>query len=559
LKKRVFACLCVAIGLSSALAGCSDSGVKPDAGNGKTAEGSKVSAGGQFPITNEKITLKVLVKGPQAVEDFRTNELTKWLEEKTNIHIEWDVANEKAALDKLNLVLGSGDYPDVILGFDVSNTQQLIYGSQGVFVPLNKLIDKYGVETKKAFDAVPGAKDNITAPDGNIYALPQINDCYHCSMPQKAWIYKPWLDKLGLKMPTTTDEFYEVLKAFKTKDPNGNGKADEIPMSGAAVGPNVGIDQFLMNPFIINPIDPIDASGGARRLFIKDGKVTVPFDKPEWKDGLVYLHKLYSEGLISPLTFTQDRNQAKQMGENPENVIVGVIAQQHNGVFTEFYGKSGRWLNYVTIPSLKGPKGNQVAPTLNSIKPGRFIITKAAKNQEAAFRLADLLTTPELALRIEIGRPDQEWKWADKSELGINGKPAIWKRIKTIPFDLQNITWAQTGPTVRTSDFRLGEVADKEKPQEIILYNETKNSYEPYKQDPKTAMPQLFFTNDQATQLADLDKTINDHVKEMIARFIIGDASLDKDWDVYLKNLNNMNLKKYLEIYQAAYDAKYKK
>ncbi len=76
-------------------------------------------------------------------------------------------------------------------------------------------------------------KDLITAPDGNIYALPQVNECYHCMYQQRMWIYKPWLDKLGLKMPTTTDEFYEVLKAFKTKDPNGNGKADEIPLSGS--------------------------------------------------------------------------------------------------------------------------------------------------------------------------------------------------------------------------------------------------------------------------------------------------------------------------------------
>lgn len=76
----------------------------------------------------------------------------------------------------------------------------------------------------------------ITAPDGNIYALPSINDCYHCSMAQKMWIYKPWLDKLGLDVPTTTDELYTVLKAFKDKDPNGNGKADEVPLTGAPRG-----------------------------------------------------------------------------------------------------------------------------------------------------------------------------------------------------------------------------------------------------------------------------------------------------------------------------------
>ena len=58
-----------------------------------------------------------------------------------------------------------------------------------------------------------------------------LEDCYHCSMSQKLWIYQPWLDALGLEMPTTTDEFEQVLLAFKEQDPNGNGQADEIPLS----------------------------------------------------------------------------------------------------------------------------------------------------------------------------------------------------------------------------------------------------------------------------------------------------------------------------------------
>ncbi len=97
----------------------------------------------------KKSTLKILVKGSASVEDFATNDFTKWLEEKTNVHIEWEVAPEKSANEKLNLVLSSGDYPDVIMGFGVSPTQMMIYGNQGVFLPLNDLIDKHGVEIQK--------------------------------------------------------------------------------------------------------------------------------------------------------------------------------------------------------------------------------------------------------------------------------------------------------------------------------------------------------------------------------------------------------------------------
>lgn len=74
-------------------------------------------------------------------------------------------------------------------------------------------------------------------------------------------------------------------------------------------------------------------------------------------------------------------------------------------------------------------------------------------------------------------------------------------------------------------------------------------------------LPPVFFTADQASEIADLEKTILDHVKEMMARFVTGDSDIDKkNWDSYVKkNLDNMNLKRYLEVYQQAYDAKNKK
>jgi putative aldouronate transport system substrate-binding protein len=511
----------------------------------------KVTEAGVLPITKEKTTIKVLAKGNPYVENYSTNEFTKYLEEKTNIHIEWDIAPEKSAVEKLNLVLASGDLPDVIMGFSVPPTMQLTYGEQGTFKDLAPYIEKYGVETKKMFVLVPDVKDAITAPGQKIYALPSVNECYHCSLPQKMWIYQPWLDKLGLKMPTTTDELYEVLKAFKTKDPNGNGKADEIPLAGAAVGPFVTIDSFIMNAFTLN---------NGSRAYLNNGKVDVPFNKPEWRDGLAYLHKLYAEGLIAPQSFTQDRNQAKQMGENPDINILGAEVAMHNGVFTGFQGPSGRWLEVKSVPPLKGPKGVQITPYASSISQGQYVITNSSKNPEAAFRVADLLFNEEMSLLSSEGRLGMDWKYADKGEMGINGKQAIWKYTDTKkPFGtLQNDSWVGYFPTLRSNDSRLGLVNDPKNPTESILYNETKNNYEPYKQKIETLLPQLFFTNEQAMELADLDKTITDHVKEMQARFITGDASLEKDWDGYLKNLDNMKLKRYLEINQAAYDAKKK-
>lgn len=560
MKRTTKGMLAFVLGISVALSGCSGGG---DEGSGGKVDSSKpaaaaVNPAGQFPITNEKTTIKVLMKGSASVEDFATNEFTKWLEQKTNIHIEWEVAPEKSATEKLNLVLSSGDYPDVIMGFGVSPTQMMINGSQGVFLPLNSLIDKYGVEIQKMFKENPIYKDLITAPDGNIYALPQVNECYHCMYKQRMWIHKPWLDKLGLKMPTTTDEFYEVLKAFKTKDPNGNGKADEIPLSGSiqAGASNLFseqmLDSFLMNAFTYDH--------DTKKLYLDNGKVTVPYNKPEWKEGLKYIRKLYAEGLIDPQALTQDNNQLKKLGENPDTVILGASSGHNMGSLTTLGAKSGRWLTYEAVPPLKGPNGFQTAayhPYV--VGNGQYIITKNAKNPEAAFRLADFLfNSPDTALRWYAGVEGKEWRYAEKGEIGINGKPAIWKQL-TPWGGVQNVNWGQTGPGYRSSDFRLGEAQNPEQPLEVILYNQTKEKMEPYQMKIDKVMPPVFFTAEQASEIADMEKTILDHVKEMMARFITGDSDIDKGWDAYVKNLDNMNLKRYLEIYQTAYDAKFKK
>src|SRR5690606_29174263 len=109
------------------------------------------------------------------IEDFETNEFTKWFEEKTNVHIDWEIAPAKNGKEKLNLVMTSGDYPDVILNMNVTPTEQLIYGQQGIYLALNDYIEKYGTETKKMFSNFPKIKKAITAPGGKIYALPRIN------------------------------------------------------------------------------------------------------------------------------------------------------------------------------------------------------------------------------------------------------------------------------------------------------------------------------------------------------------------------------------------------
>ena len=89
----------------------------------------------------------------------------------------------------------------------------------------------------------------ITAPDGNIYALPNITMSIPNSYPFRMWINKVWLDNIGAKIPDTTEEFRSVLRDFKTKDPNQNGKDDDIPLEGSTGGWHTAGHAFFINSF----------------------------------------------------------------------------------------------------------------------------------------------------------------------------------------------------------------------------------------------------------------------------------------------------------------------
>ncbi len=525
----------------------SGSAASPESSSSGNAD--SVTGPGELPITKEKTTIKIMTHANSLVEDFATNAFTKYLEEKTNIHIEWDILPEKSASEKLNLVLASGeDLPDVIMTMGISPAQQMIFGGQGLFRPLNDLIEQYGTETNKMFEAMPYVKDTITAPDGNIYAMPAPNEGFHAMFMQKMWIYKPWLDKLGLAMPTTTEEFYNVLQAFKTKDPNGNGKADEIPFSGSPTGYLTQVHNFLLNSFTYSPMSWLTAN---------NGKIEVPYNKPEWKEGLKYLRRLYADGLMDAQALTQDGNQLKQLGENPDVPILGAVSTLHMGEFTQFFGESGRWLEYVAVPPLKGPAGVQVTPydPYGVLNTGAYVITKDAKNPEAAFRLLDFMYNTETTLRSSYGEPGSEWEWAKDGEIGINGEQAVWKALKSWG-NVQNVHWSLSGPIFNPSTLRLSQVDDPTNPLEKMLYTETKEKYDPYKAGLDQIVPPLYLSDEDSSEIADLQLTLHNRANEMLVRSITGDVDIDKEWDAYVSSLDDMNLARYLELYQKAYDAK---
>ena len=258
-----------------------------------------------------------------------------------------------------------------------SQTDILRYSQQGVMLPLDDLINEYAPNIKAALDAYPYYKAMNTAPDGKIYSLTQLIECYHCSYPNKIWINSSWLKKLNLQMPKTMDEFKKVMEAFKTEDPNGNGKADEAPLSG------IGADliPFFMNGFIYND--------GKTYLTLNDDKVDIAANKEAWKRGFQYMKSMYEEGLIDKSAMLENWDEFKKLGDNG---TLGAGAASHPYIFVS--GGTDNSKNYDAVPPLPD-RTHRITDNYPVDSGATFVLTnKASKEaQIAAIKLVDYLFT----------------------------------------------------------------------------------------------------------------------------------------------------------------------
>lgn len=543
MRKHVVVVLSVMVVVSLLLAACSGNSSKPAATDKPATDNS-----------NAPVELSVFAPQAPGIVNLDVNKFSKYVEDQVNIKFNWSTVPDAAFGDKKQLLLASGDYPALMMNAGMSKSDQIKYGQQGAFIPLNDLIDQYAPNIKKVLDSNSILQKGIVAPDGNIYALPRFSECLHCTYYQRLWINTKWLDKLGLSMPTTTEEFYNVLKAFKEKDPNGNGKADEIPLTTSADGVWGGdIDTFLMNAFIY------DNSGDY--LTVRDGKVIFAPEQPEWKEGLKYLRKLFAEGLIDKGVFTQNNDAVRQMASKPEEILGAINYSLIGNAFT-IDDANPAHRDYDVVPPLKGPGGVQLAGYTVGVGSGQFVITnKASKEQQiAAIKLADFLWSEEPSIITNWGFEGEGWKKAESGQLDFNGVQAIYDTIPQSPSDAakQADTWWALGTENLPNSIREAFV----KPSDPLAPGATEyrlwlaaKKYEPFAKPELVYPADVFYDQADAMVISQLSKTLSDYVKSSLAQFVTGNKDIDKDWDSYIAGFKGMQLDQLLAIYQKALDA----
>ncbi|WP_228551486.1 extracellular solute-binding protein [Paenibacillus sp. B01] len=492
---------------------------------------------GVFPLA-EKVTLKMVTCKHPNNGPFEEMDFFKQYEEKTNVQIEWTDIEFAQCEEQRNLILASGELPDAFYGtLALTGNDVINYGGQGMLVPLEQYITKETMPNLTALiEQNPKYKAMLTAPDGHIYSLPSIRELMLWLSPDMMYLNKEWLDKLGLAVPTTTDELRTVLEAFKTKDPNGNGKNDEIPFSFLWDFANYNVMGIgsLFGTF--------GRADSANHIFVEDGKVVFSAKEPEYKEAIQYYHSYFKDGLFDKESLAQDRNQLVGKGSGTEQRLGGFFSWNAFSVVGVDNDPK-----YVVVPALKGPNGDQVwRKSLNNnqgVNPFAFSMTAANKHPELTMQWIDLSYATDTS--IEAGWGPIGTTLEDKGgTLTLKEAPAGMTTdeyvFKTAPVEAPYAILENTYGT------RLA-MADKDK----VKTDGIKENYLPYMTS--ETFPGVMFTAEESQKIKTLDTDINSYVNQTSAKWLL-QGGVEGEWDKYLADLQKMKVDELINIYQTAYD-----
>ncbi|MFD2672567.1 extracellular solute-binding protein [Marinicrinis sediminis] len=548
MKKNVMVIVSIVLILSMVLGACSnnqnangnDSSPSQNNGEGNGGSSSEGSNEITFPL-DESVTLDVVARRePLAPSDFNENQTAQKIEEMTNVKVQWDTIVSTDYQEKKNLLLASNDLPDVFLGADFNDSELLKYGNEGTIIPLNDLIDQHMPNLKKILDERPDIRGIITAPDGNIYSLPVGEELGSGqeeigANPDFLYINTEWLDRLGLEMPTTIEEYTEVLRAFKAEDANGNGdKNDEIPLTyidGFWTG-DIG---YLFGAFgVPDKTYQPQVQTFIEHLNVEDGEVKYAPLQEGYKEAVSYVHQWFAEDLVDLEAFTHDYTSYFALGKQDPLVLGSFLWWDKNDVVAP------NGYQYAIVPPFK----DMVVKWNNGSMIGRngSVITVENEHPEITAKWLDTMYEPRLAAEARWGPIGV---WFEEDENGM----LVQKDDIENPGEFRQKVALNNGVGLITGEHFKSVVAPEERAKARI--DDMREIFAPQMQDEK--FPLLFFTEEELEVIERIKPDVLQYTAQMRAKFLM-EGGVDSNWDDFIATIQDMGIEELLEVYQSAYD-----
>ncbi|MBB6634566.1 extracellular solute-binding protein [Cohnella thailandensis] len=548
MRKALPALLTVGL-VASLLAGCSggnngnNSSASP---SGANASASPADSGSGAPAETVKLT-GLIVKHPLTQELSKMDWLTK-AEERAGVKIEWqeisaDWDQKKGAL------LAGGDIPDLIVGPNAITDADFAQ-FPGLFQDLTELIASNGPNVQAMFDEKPETKVIATQTDGKIYGLPKYQR-YWPSTVSRQYINQKWLDNLGLQMPTNWDELYDVLVAFKEKDANGDGDAnDEIPMDFAPVG-TTGFG-FFQPQVLLGSLGITLTDSSGQGYFAEDGKIKNFFVDDRYRQLVEFLNKCWEAGLINPEAFTQDYSKFQSVARGS-----GDKAKVGFSWGWEVTDRFGNTLapQYASMSPLKASADSNVQLSydydFNTLNYGVNMIEMSAKtkNKDAAMRFINQLYDPVVSMQVLFGsigtniKDNGDGSYAVLPPTDANMDPGTWKWTST---------WADNGPMYISDSLNLTlgtdmqSVGKQTEPLDAVMNAIDKEN---------DVLPSMFikYSKDDNNAMSLVNTNLMNLAMAKFSQWVTK-GGIGKEWDAYVKNIQKIGLDGNLSIMQKYYD-----
>lgn len=521
-----------------------------------------------LPVLAEEEPVVITVTGyctnPTNVDNFLYH---KYLEEKFNVDLQCNFFSQDAWETQLTLMLADDSLPDLMLNVNMTKANADRYGQEGFLLDLTQYLDQmphYAAKLEEDSALAAFSKDET----GAIYGFYKTRGNLCSREVAMAYINNEWLKNVNMEYPTTTEELYQVLKAFKEQDANGNGDPnDEIPLSFT-------MDKYsgTRGEFSLRNSFGIYGYQNNYQLQVTDGKVWLADITENWKAYVTYMNRLYSEGLLDPDCFIQTNDEYLAKCRNGQ---VGYLASWST-LDRAFNVMDKRiYLDYTFVTGFKSEQAPEVIyPLWNPVTELAVDVVSASASEESIAKICEIMdymyteegmidawlccdgvdgTIVEGAYGIktadgtgyyeESGLSYAEWK-SQYSQLNNAWQLVQYSEAQTIV----------DNSTVEELKAFLDEAAASDDPNDHVLLIDAFKDY--YVRQVKTCpdYPQVTYTVDEQSERASLVADIRTYIQTMKAQFIIGETDIESNWDTYLETLNAMGLQRLLEIEQQAYD-----
>lgn len=534
MKKRLLSLALAALMCVSAFAGCAKGGTSsgPAASEGTNSTASEVAKdefGADFagyPIkTDEEVSLYVLAgyDVPDGVSR-NDNEWEKEFIEKVGVKINWEeIPAGSDANQAYNLMIAGADLPDIFYYWGVPGVASQLIADKKILA-LNDKIETYAPAYYSFIKSDDAIDKSVKDDNGDYYGFAFLREDLKLGTYAGPIIREDLLKKAGLEVPETIADWDKVLHAFKdqslTKYPvsSRNGLSDVLAMFAGAYGVTTG--------YYVGD----------------DNKIHYGYVEDGMKEALAQINNWYKDGLVDPDFLSNDSPALETKILNSEvgacystgGTVAGYVTK-----LTEMNSTDG-WVGAAPAVKNAGETPMFCQGETNNIGIAACITT-SCKNVPLALRVLDYGYTKDGMVFYNYGN-------SSNYEL-VDGDPVFTEAFNTDPRGA--VTMMQTYTAMAGNAPTLNMLATFKGFTE--LRQACVNTW--YIESAlKHLMPgSITLTTDESTSIANESTAIDSYVAEMVAKFVLGQESLD-GFDAFVEKVKGMGLEHVLEVKQAGYD-----